>query len=118
MCVDCTEMKLIRKDNALQMSQAHMHGMRIRAANRNNPLPTNEKLVPALKCFKDWTMPNKLRKIGIKSPMQFGQDKGLELAQSIPEFDTCIALHLPGLPGDVCFFKGRGVGVAGMSDKR
>src|SRR3990170_7249904 len=118
MCVYCAEMKLIRKYDAMKWSHAHVHGVRIRAANGNDASSADEKFVPASQGFKDWTVPDKLRKICIERPMQFGRDNGLELTQSIPEFDARKAVHIPGFPRDVRFSKGGGFGVARVRDKR
>src|SRR5688500_4471134 len=98
MCVDCAKVELVRKDDAVYGSHAHMHGVRVRAADRNDVTPADQKFVPASQGFRHRTIRDKLREVCIECSMQFGGYHGFEFTQSVPELDPCKALHIPGFP--------------------
>src|SRR5215213_9225733 len=118
MGIDCTEVEVIREDHSLKRSHVHVQGVRIRSTDSNHAPTLGQKIVPALQCFKDRTMPDELREERVKGAMQFGWHHCLKFAQTVPKFDARVTVDIPGFPGNVRLVKGGSLRVTRMSDKR
>src|SRR5258706_12683329 len=117
MCVEHQKIKIEGKDIGEKAPNVHGRGRPPKTADGNESASSGEQIIPALQGFRDWMMPNELWKERIKCAVQFRGHNSLEFAQSIPEFDAGIVLHIPGFPRDVGFMEGRRFGIAWMGDK-
>ena len=82
--IDRLELEFIGEDDAFERSQAMWPGMRIRTADGDNTFAIQCQLVPFEQHVWVGAMPDELRKVGIKDPVQFALEIGFEFAQPVP----------------------------------
>ena len=70
MGIDRFEVEVIRKDNSMDRSHAHVHGMSVRTANGDHAFACGEQFVPTLYCLRDGMMPDELREEGMKCSVE------------------------------------------------